>query len=68
MTKEDLKTGDIVITRGGTYYMYFENYAGHEKIFIGIFCSNYMSVHDFDSNMKNRYGCSINDIVKVYTP
>lgn len=68
MTKEDLRTGDIVVTRCGTHYMYFENYSGYDRIFVGIFCSDYMSSYEINSNMENEYGVKARDIMKVYSP
>lgn len=68
MTKEDLKTGDIVMLRDGTFFMYFDNCAGFRDLFTGIFKEEYMSGCSIKENLENKYGHIDCDIVKVYRP
>ena len=68
MTKKDLKTGDIVMLRDGTFFMYFENCAGFEDLFAGIFKEEYMDGNSIGENLKNKNGYADYDIVKVCRP
>lgn len=67
-TKNDLQTGDVIVTRDGTYMMYFAEYAGYEGMFVGIFREEYMDSSPFDDSMKNLCSVSSCDVVKVYRP
>lgn len=64
-TKNDLQTGDVVVTRDGSYMMYFEEYAGYEGVFVGIFREEYMDSSPFDDRVVSVSSC---DVVKVYRP
>lgn len=68
MTKEDLKTGDIVMLRDESFLMYFDNYAGFQGLFIGIFKEEYMHNDCLCENMKNKNGLVDYDIVRIYRP
>lgn len=65
-TKNDLKTGDVVVTRDGLYFIYFDYYAGWDEVFSGIFFENYMDSSPLGTDMKNMYNLRGCDIVKVY--
>lgn len=65
-TKSDLETGDVVVCRDGIYMMYFEEYAGRNKVFSGIFIEEFMLFESLSCNMKNANDVPDCDIVKVY--
>lgn len=67
-TKKDLKSGHVIETRNGKFFMFFDvgNAFTQQPVFIGLSeTTNYMSYNRFTSDLSD-YNSNEYDIVRVY--
>lgn len=72
MTKEDLKTGDVLFTRCGDCMIYFEEYIGRKGVLCGVFGEFSRDISKFDNKFRYKLGHKIgtdrHDITEIYRP